>query len=150
LALVAPLAAAGWHRLGEQAGGQARWIVAPTVVAAACLAIVGLRALEEGQDVSTTVAATVDGLRREVGGGSPAPLLATTGGIARFSWEHLDEGAWHTVSAASLPRYSARLAALGEPIVLFTRDPEADLPVVEADWIVEPIAGRTVYRLTPR
>jgi hypothetical protein len=152
LPLVVPLAVAGFDDLRSLVP-RPSWVatVAAVVATSAVLAVTGVRALDQSQDNATDLVAAVHELRQEVGApGDPAPVLATAGTVARFAWEHLDEGGWHTVADGTLERYSARLAARGEPVVLYTTEPDEDLPVVEERWRVEPGAGDELFRLTPR
>lgn len=151
LPLVMPAAVLGWTRLTERAGATGKkWL--PRLVAAAAITTVlqaGF-AMRQQRDFVAALVDHVDDVRSEVGGGGgPAAVLSTNGWGSRYAWDVVDEGIWLATPNASLDRYSARLAARGEPVVFFTGDPVFDEPVLERRWEVDWRSG-FVAVLTPR
>jgi hypothetical protein len=150
--LAVPLAVAGLRRAASlaPAGAARSALIGSFVAASLALAVGGVVELRHGQISSRDAVDRMVALRQEVGGDHPATVVATTGTIARFAWRHLDEGHWHTVARSDLTTVSARLAALGEPVILFAGEPQEELPLLAADWVSEPLAGDHTFLLTPK
>jgi hypothetical protein len=139
LPLIAPAAVLGWSRLVEHRDRRARrWVLTLLLVAALSTTLQGALALRDQRQLADDFVSHIAAVRSEVGSDSgPAPVLVTHGAGSRYAWEIADEGVWLATPNEHLDRYSARLAALGESVVLFTADPEHDEPVLERRWNVE-------------
>lgn len=148
LPLVVPLAVVGWASLVDRLDDlEAR---ALRLVGAAVVLVVGLLAIGSMRDHRDLFDDFVQDivLARDQAG-EPAPVLATTGILPRFAWEHVDEGIWLTAEPEALDRYLERLHERGGEVVLVTFEPELDLEAVEPLYRVADQEGPFVFTLEP-
>lgn len=152
LPLAVPLVLAGGSALLDRLDrASARVVLGAAAAITVVLAALALTSLDAVQERNTEVAQAVVDARAEVGGtGGAAPVLTTSGAIGRLAWPAPDDGVWLTTAPDLLARYAERLAGDGRDVLFFSTEPARDLPVVEAFFVAEPIAGEELWRLTPR
>lgn len=142
---VVPLAVVGLAGLATGRRGPrdaGRVAVGAVAAVSAVLAFEAVSTLDRSQERASEVVDLLVDLRSEVSVGrpEPVPVVTSSGAIARFAWEHVDEGAWHTTTRARLGPLASDLAVAGhDTLILFTQSPEADLAVLDPSWDAEPV-----------